>query len=123
MEQLFSSLYKNTKQKEDFGIQYKFLHFAQPSSACLKEIGQIYRNLECVRCNRADKTQKNGLFSCASSQNTFLYLLCLLEYTDITQVIDNTVEDCFLHSLLEYYLFYFIYLFSISLTLPIKMYN
>ena len=26
-EQLFLSLYKNTKQKEAFDIQYKFLHF------------------------------------------------------------------------------------------------
>ena len=30
-EQLFLSLFKNTKQKEAFDIQYKFLHFVQPS--------------------------------------------------------------------------------------------
>ena len=30
-EQLFFSLFKNTRQKEAFDIQYKFLHFAQPS--------------------------------------------------------------------------------------------
>ena len=30
-----------------------------------------------------------------------MYLLCLLEYIDITQVIDNTVEDYLLYHLLE----------------------
>ena len=55
-----------------------------------------------VRCNNADETQKHWLFSCCSSQNIFIYLLCLLEYIDITQVIDNMVEDCLLHHLLEY---------------------
>ena len=101
-EQLFLSLYQNTKQKEAFDIQYKFLHFAQPSLNRLREAGQNYGSTECIRCNRADETQKHWLFSCASSQNIFIYLLCLLEYIDITQVIDNTVEDCRLYHLLEY---------------------
>ena len=34
--------------------------------------------------------------------NMFIYLLCLLEYIDITQVIDNTAGDCLLYHLLEY---------------------
>ena len=92
----------NTKQKEASDIQYKFLHFAQPSLTRLREIGQNYGSIECVRCNRADEIQKRWLFSCASSQNIFIYLLCLLEYINITQVIDNTVEDCLLYHLLEY---------------------
>ena len=41
-KQLFLSLYKNTKQKDAFAIQYKFLHFAQPSLTRLREIGQNY---------------------------------------------------------------------------------
>ena len=36
------------------------------------------------------------------SRNIFIYLLCLLKYFDINQVIDNTVEDCLLYHLLEY---------------------
>ena len=31
-----------------------------------------------------------------------MYLLCLLEYIDINQVIDNTVEDCLLYHFLEH---------------------
>ena len=41
-EQLFLSLYKNTKQKDAFDIQYKFQHFVQPSLTRLREIGQNY---------------------------------------------------------------------------------
>ena len=37
-----------------------------------------------------------------SSQNIFIYLLCLLEYVDVTQVIDNRVEDCLQYHPLEY---------------------
>ena len=44
-EQLFLSLYKNTKEKEAFDIQYKFLHFAQPYLPCLREIGQNYGSI------------------------------------------------------------------------------
>ena len=95
-EQVFLSLYKNTKQKEAFDSQYKFLHFVQPSLTRLREIGQSYGSVECVRCNSADETQKLWLFSCCSSQN------CLLEYIDITQVIDNMVEDCLLEHPLEH---------------------
>ena len=36
----------------------------------------------------------------SSSQNIFICLLCLLKCTDITQVIDNRIEDCFLSHLL-----------------------
>ena len=49
------------------------------------------------QCKRADETQKHWLFSCTSSQDIFIYLLCLLVYIDINQVIDNTVEDCLLY--------------------------
>ena len=51
---------------------------------------------------RVDETQKHWLFSCSCSQDIFIYLLCLLEYIDIAQVIDNTVEDCLLYHLLQY---------------------
>ena len=71
-EQLFLSLYKNTKQKEAFDFQYKFLNFAQPFLTRLREIGQNYGSIECVRCIRADETHKHWLFSCASSQNIFI---------------------------------------------------
>ena len=102
-EQLFLSLYKNAKQKEAFEIQYKFLHFAQSALTSLREIDQNYGSIECIRCKRVDEARKHWLFSCAfSSQNIFVYLLSLLEYIDITQVIDNTVENCFLCHLLEY---------------------
>ena len=97
--QLFPSLYKNTKQKGPFDIRYKFLHFAYPSLTHLKEIGQNHRSIECVRCNRADETQKHWLFSCSSLQNMFIYP-CLLECIAISQVIDNTVEDFLLYHLL-----------------------
>ena len=56
-EQPFLSLYKNTKQKEVFDIQYKFLHSAQPSLTYLREIGQDCGSTECVRCNRAEDTE------------------------------------------------------------------
>ena len=88
--------------KAIFDIQYKLLHFAQPSSTCLREVGQNYGSVECVRCNKVYETQKHWLFSYSSSQNTFMYLLFLLEYTDITQVIDGMVEECLLYHLLEY---------------------
>ena len=101
-EQLSFILYKYTKQKEVFDIQYKFLHFAQRSSTRLREIGQNYGRIECARCNRADETQKNWLFSCSSSRNIFINLLCLLAYIDATQFINKTVEDCLLHHLLVY---------------------
>ena len=101
-QQLFFSLYKNTKQKKDFDIQSKFLHFAQPSLTRLREIGQNCGSKECDRCNRADETQKHWPFSCASSQSIFIYLLLLLEYTDIAQVIYNTVEDYLLYHPLEH---------------------
>ena len=101
-EQLSLSLYKNTKQKEIFDIQYKFLQFAQHSSTRLREIGQNCGSIECARCNRADETQKHWLFSCSSSRNIFIYLLCLLAYIDATQFIDKTVEDCLLYHLLVY---------------------
>ena len=74
----------------------------QPFLTRLREIGQNYGSIECVRCNRADETQKHWLFSCVSLQNIFIYLLCLLEYINITQVTDNTVEDCLLYHLLQY---------------------
>ena len=90
------------KLYEAFDIQYKFLHFAQPSLTRLRETGQNYGSIECVSCNRADETHKNWFFSCTSSQNIFIYLLYLLEYVDITQVSDNTVKDCLLHHVLEY---------------------
>ena len=61
-KQLFLGLYKNTKQKETFELQYKFLHFAQPSLTSLREIGQKYESLECVRFNKADERQKHWLF-------------------------------------------------------------
>ena len=93
-EQLFLSFYKNTKQKEAFDIQYKLLRFAQLSLTRLREIEKNYRSIECVRCNRADVTKKHWLFSCASSQNIFLYLLCLLEFNDMTQVIDKRIAFC-----------------------------
>ena len=79
------------KQKEASDIQYKFLHFAQPSLTRLREIGQNCGSVECTRCNRVDETQKHWI----------LYEL-LHEYIDITQVIDNTVGDCLLYHLLEY---------------------
>ena len=41
-DNFFLSLYKNTKQKDAFDIQYKFQHFAQPSLNRLREIGQNY---------------------------------------------------------------------------------
>ena len=94
----FLSLYKNTKQKETFDIQYKFLHFVQPSLTRFGEIWQNFESRECERCNRPAEAQKHWLFSCSYSQNVFIYLLCLLEYIDITQVIDNTVEDFLLHT-------------------------
>ena len=100
-EQIFLSLHKNAKQKEAFDIQYKFLHFAQPFATCLREIGQNYGNIKCVRCNKADETQKPWLFSCSFSQYVFIYLLCLLEHIHITQVIDNTVENSLLYHLLR----------------------
>ena len=90
------------KQKEAFGVQYKFVHFVQPFLTRLREIGQNYGSIECVRCNRADETQKHWLFSCVSLQNIFIYLLCLLEYINTTQVIDDTVEDGLLYHLLQY---------------------
>ena len=37
-EQLFFSLCKNTKDEQAFHIQYKFLHFAQPSLTRLREM-------------------------------------------------------------------------------------
>ena len=101
-EQLFLSFYKNTKEKEFFGIQHKLLHFAQPSLTRLREVGQNYGSIECLRFNKADETKKRWIFSCASSQNIFIYLLCLLEYIDITQFIDNIEEDCLLYHLLQY---------------------
>ena len=58
----------------------------------------ICGSIECVRRNREVEIQKHWLFSCAFSQNTAIYPLCLLGCIDITQVIDNIVEDC----LLEY---------------------
>ena len=79
-EQLFLSLYKNKKQKETFDIQYKLLNFALPPLTCLRETGQNYGSMECVRCNRADETQRHCFFSCTSSQNIFIYLLCLFKY-------------------------------------------
>ena len=89
-------------RKKAFDIQYKLLHFSQRSFIHLREIGQNNGSIECVRCNRADETQKHWLFSCCSSQNMFIYLFYLLNYIDITQVIDNAVEDCLLYYLLEY---------------------
>ena len=74
----------------------------EPSLTHIKEIGKNYERIECVRCNRADEKQKLWFFSCSSSQSIFIQLLCLLEYVDITQVIDNTVEDCLLYHLLEH---------------------
>ena len=50
-EQLFGSLNKNAKQKEAFDIQYKFLHFAQPSLTRLGETGQNYGSIECFSFN------------------------------------------------------------------------
>ena len=47
------------KQEEAFDIQYKSLHFAQPSLTRLREIGQNYGSIECVRCNRAVETHKH----------------------------------------------------------------
>ena len=100
-EHLFKNLHKNTKQREAFDIRYKFLHFAQPSAIKLREIGQNYGNIACKRCGYAEETQRHWLFYCPSSQNIFIYLLNLLEYIDITQVIDNTIQDCLLLPLLE----------------------
>ena len=90
------------KQKEAFDIQYKFLRFVEPSLTHIREIGKKYGRIECVRCNRTDEKQKPWFFSCSSSQSIFIQLLCLLEYVDITQVIDNTVEDCLLYHLSEH---------------------
>ena len=59
--------YKNAKQKEAFDNHYKFLHFGQPSLTRLRKMAQNYESIECVRCNRADETQKHWLFSCSSS--------------------------------------------------------
>ena len=73
----------------------------QPSLTRLREIGQIYGIIECVRCSRADEIQKYWLFSCCFLQN-ILYTLFNSYIVDITQVIDNKVEDCFLYEILEY---------------------
>ena len=78
------------------------LHLAQPSATKLKERGQIHRSADCKRCRRAEETKKHWLFYYPSSQNLFIYLLNLLEDIDITQVIDNTIQDCLLTLLLEY---------------------
>ena len=74
-EQLFLSLDKNTKHKEAFDIQHKFLHLVQPSFTRLQEIGQNYGSIECIRCNRAVKPQKHWLFSCASLQNIYTFFV------------------------------------------------
>ena len=50
-EQLFRCFNKNEKQKEAFDIQYKFLHFAQPSLTRLGETGQNYGSIECFSFN------------------------------------------------------------------------
>ena len=91
--QHFLTLYKNTKQKEAFDIQCKFLHFAQSSLTRSREIEHNRGSLECSRCNRADEPQKHWLLSCSTSQNIFIHLLCLSQSIDITQVIDNTLEN------------------------------
>ena len=100
-EQFFLSLYKTTKQKEAFDIQYKFLHFAQPSLTRLREIGQNYGSIEYFRCTRADVIQKHWLLSCTSSQDIFIYLF-LFPRIYWYRYIDNTVEDCLLYHLLQY---------------------
>ena len=91
-EQLLLSLYKNIKQKDTFGMQYKLLILCTTLRSLFKRNKKNYERIECVRSNRADEKKKHWLFSWYSSQNIFIYLLCLLEYIDITQVIDNTVE-------------------------------
>ena len=76
---LVSVRIRNRKKLLKFYINSK-----QPSLSCLRKIGQNHGIIECVSCNRADEAQNYWFFSCASSQNIFIYLLCLLEYIDIT---------------------------------------
>ena len=63
------------KQKEAFEIQYKSLHFAQPSLTRFREIGQNYGSIECFRCNRAVETHKRWMFSCPSPQNIYTFFV------------------------------------------------
>ena len=100
-KQIFTNLYKRTKQKEAFDIRYKFLHFAQPTAVKLQELREGQTSTDCPRCGKHEETHTHWMFSCASSQNLFIYLQSLLE-TIYAEPFDNTEKDALLIPLLEY---------------------
>jgi len=93
-EKIFTNLYKKTKQKQAFDVQYRFLHFAQPTAEKLKQINRHLKDMICPRCENANENEKHWLFSCVSSQNLAIYVLNILEFVYWTDGnFDNTVED------------------------------
>ena len=99
---LFMNLYKKTKQRDSFDVRYRFLHFAQPTAIRLKEIREGYTDTVCPRCGEQEETHKHWMFSCASSQNLYIYLQSIFEnvYTGIS--FPNTETECLLQPLLKY---------------------
>ena len=99
---LFTNLYKKTKQKDSFGVRYRFLHFAHRTAIKLNEIREGYTSTTCPRCGDKEETHKHWLFDCASSQNLLVYLQSILNNICPGNLSINIETDCLLTPLLNY---------------------
>ena len=102
-ETIFVNLYKKTKQKEAFDIQYRFLHFAQPVGIKLQEISKNKIPGHCTRCGYTGEDHKHWLFFCPHSQYLFHFTLSLLETIHFLDAdFDNEISGCITKPLLQY---------------------
>lgn len=77
------------------------IHLAQPTVVKLQELRQGQTSIDCPRCGKHEETHTHWMFSCASSQNLFVYLQSLLEEI-YAEPFDNTEKDTLLTPLLQY---------------------
>ena len=97
---LFTNLYKNTKQKDSFDVRYRFLHLGLPTAIKLNEIRQGDTDTTCPRCGEQEETHEHWMFSCPSSQNILKYIQLILTRIYTNYGIRNTATDCLLKPLL-----------------------